>query len=96
MVTMKAMCTDGREVLCKFSRLQWEDDPDFEATICRMRHGDYRSVLAVDKSLDDLTPAFMHNILSIMVNDEAECLEEFFFLEAGYTIHTGAEPTTGP
>ena len=96
MITMKAMCTDGQEVLCKFSKLECEDDPHFEATICRMRHGDYCSCMIVDRRLDDLTPSFMYDILEHMVEDEFKRLEEIYFLEAGYTIHTGAEPITGP
>ena len=68
MIIMKAMTTDSLEVICKFSKLECEDDPYFEATICRMRYGDCCFCMIVDRRLGDLTPTFMYDILEHMID----------------------------
>lgn len=96
MVTMKAVDTSGTEVVCKFSRMVLQEVPPVEATMCVMRHGDYFMYLAVDRKLDSMSPADMYDILENMVSREAESTGNgLLLLEAGYTIHTGEEPTVG-
>ena len=96
MVTMKAVDTSGTEVVCRFSRMVLQEAPPVEATMCVMRHGDYFTYLAVDRKLDSMSPADMYDILENMVSREAESTGNgLLLLEAGYTIHTGDEPTVG-
>lgn len=97
MVTMKAMCTDGQEVLCRFSRMVLQETPLVEATMCEARHGDYCTYLAIDRKLDSMDLPDLYSILEHIVSSESERTGNgLLFLESGYTIHTGAEPITGP
>lgn len=96
-ITIALQDSLGTPLCVTFYRMRADDYPNIQATMCRMIHGGLTEILFLKRGLDTLSPSDMYDIAEKMVSEEVEKWGlGLLFLDAGYTIHTGAEPIIGP
>lgn len=95
-VTIALQDSMGTPLGVTFYRMRAAYNPKIQATMCRLVHGGFTEILFLKRELETLSPSDMYNIAERMVSEEVEKWGlGSLFLDAGYTIHTGEEPTVG-